>query len=86
MKEILSLLSQWDSSPHLSDGYVTDYFGHSNSGYPQEAKDQQGPLFASSVPPTLPALVFHLLSYGEWGPLLNLTDHLENDHLRDFSH
>lgn len=55
--------------------------------YPQEATAQQGSLFASSVPPTRPpALVFHSLSYREWGPLLNLTGHLENDHLRDFSH
>lgn len=63
-------LNQWDLSAHLSDGYVTDYFGHSNSGYPQEARDQQGPLFPSSPPtPTPPTLVFPLLSYREWGPL-----------------
>lgn len=36
--------------------------------------------------PSLAALVFHSLSYREWGPLLNLTGHSKNDHLRDFSH
>lgn len=43
-------------------------------------------LLQVSPPAALPALVFHSLSYREWGPLLNLTGHLENDHLRDFSH
>lgn len=38
------------------------------------------------LPPSLAALVFHSLSYREWGPLLNLTGHSENHHLRDFSH
>lgn len=43
-------------------------------------------LLQVSPPPTLPTLVFHSPSYRERAPLLNPTGHLENDHLRDFSH
>lgn len=77
VKEILSPSTSGDLPPHLSDAYVTDYFGHSNSGYPQEARDQQGPLFPSSAPPITPPLLFFTRSYREWGPLCNLTDRLQ---------
>lgn len=85
MKEILSPLGQWVPSPHLSDGYATDYFGHSNSRCPQEARQQQGPLFPPSTP--LSRLVFLWLSYSEGlGPPPKQSRPCTKDHLGDFSH
>lgn len=66
-----SLPKQRALSLHLSAGYVTDYFGHSNSGSPPGGKSPTRASVSSKQPPPqpLPTLVFLWISYreGGWG-------------------